>query len=567
MVTERGGRPLTPGDGAIAMTLVAGYLALLLSSVDDLGYARDEGFYFQAASVYGRWFTLLFNDPAHALQRSVIDAHWAVNSEHPSLMKSLFSLSNLWLFKRHHLFAMEGTSFRFPGMLVSSIGVGLVYLWGARATGRAAGLAAAFLLAMMPRFFYQAHLACFDGPVVAIWLLSAFAYWMALQRGGLVAPIVAGIAFGLALDTKHNAWFLPFLAVSHAVASVVRLGLTGGPAGLIARRALAALGFMATLGPLTFYALWPWIWHDTSARLLSYARFHLNHDYYNMEFLGRNFWTPPMPRGYAPLMTAATVPTITLLLFGVGVAYCLRQSVWPLLCILARRARTEPTPRVDSASTELLWLFAVLVSYGAWLVPTTPIFGGTKHWMQAYPFMALFAGAAFTRALGAARAALAHHGWTRLSRGPAPELALAAAVLSAPIVETVRSHPWGLSAYTPLVGGVAGAATLGLNRSFWGYTTGAMAAYLNRVAPRNARVYVHDTARASWDMMVRDGRLRADLRVVGAVADSELAIYHHEMHMLGQEYQAWVAYGLVRPVAIGGLDGVPVVWIYQRRPR
>ena len=38
------------------------------------------------------------------------------------------------------------------------------------------------------------------------------------------------------------------------------------------RRALAALGAMAILGPLVFYALWPWIWHDTLRRLRDYAR-------------------------------------------------------------------------------------------------------------------------------------------------------------------------------------------------------------------------------------------------------------------------------------------------------
>lgn len=564
MTTTSRGRPLTLSDGVLGAILVAGYLALLLASVDRLGYARDEGFYFQAASSYGRWFTALLADPRHALEQSVIDAHWAINSEHPPLMKSLFAWSNLILHKRLGLFGMEGTSFRFPGMLVSSLGVGLVYLWGARATGRAAGLAAAFLFAMMPRFFYQAHLACFDGPVVAIWLLAAFAYWMAVQRGGVLAPLLAGVAFGLALATKHNAWFLPFLVVSHGVAATLRARATGGAASLVAKRALAAIGSMAVLGPLVFYALWPWIWHDTRARFLAYAKFHLNHDYYNMEFLGQNFWTPPMPRGYAPLMTAATVPTITLLLFAVGVFLCLRSSTWPAVRAAFGRAHVGPIGREDPGATDVLWLLATAVSYGAWLLPSTPIFGGTKHWMQAYPFIALFAGAAFARTLGAARAALVRCGEARLARGPLPDVALAAAVLIAPIAETVRSHPWGLSAYTPLVGGASGAATLGLNRTFWGYTTGAVAGYLNRTVPKQGRIYVHDTARASWDMLVRDGRVRADLRVVGSVAEADFALYHHEKHMLGQEYQAWLSFGTVRPVAVGGLDGVPVIWIYAR---
>jgi hypothetical protein len=67
-------------------------------------------------------------------------------------------------------------------------------------------------------------------------------------------------------------------------------------------------------------------------------------------------------------------------------------------------------------------------------------------------------------------------------------------------------------------------------------------------------------------MLQRDGRLRRDIRGVWAASDADFALYHHEQHMLGQEYQAWGAYGTDRPDEVGGLDGVPVIWVY-RRPR
>jgi hypothetical protein len=54
---------------------------------------------------------------------------------------------------------------------------------------------------------------------------------------------------------------------------------------------------------------------------------------------------------------------------------------------------------------------------------------------------------------------------------------------------------------------------------------------------------------------------------VRALHDADIALYHHEMHMQGEEYQAWVAYETVRPAVIAGLDGVPVVWAYRRAPR
>ena len=71
-------------DPVIAVALAAVYLIVLLVGLDQLGYARDEGFYFHAARSYQAWFELFASDPAAAL--SSVDAHWSVNHEHPSLV-------------------------------------------------------------------------------------------------------------------------------------------------------------------------------------------------------------------------------------------------------------------------------------------------------------------------------------------------------------------------------------------------------------------------------------------------------------------------------------------------
>ncbi|MGK3963035.1 ArnT family glycosyltransferase [Sorangium sp. So ce118] len=608
--------PLARADGAIALAFAAAYVALLLATAGDLGYARDEGFYFFAASRYGAWFQALLEAPRAALDPGVIDAAWSVNHEHPGLIKSLFALSNLFLQKRLGLFAMEGTSYRFPAMVLSGAGVALVYLWGTQARDRIAGASAAALFAMMPRYFYHAHLACFDAPIVTVWAVCAYAYWRSLRDGGALWPVLTGVTFGLALDTKHNSWFLPIVCVAHAIAMELterivapatatevppREAAAAAPAPPRGgRRALAALAAMATIGPLVFYALWPWIWRDTLPRLREYASFHLNHEYYNMEFLGRNHWTPPMPRAYAPVMTAATVPVVTLCLFAAGLFASARERLlYPLARAAARlapagggralAARLRPPAR-DPGGTALLWFLAIAAVYGAWLSPSTPIFGGTKHWMTAYPFVALFAGAAFSAAVRRARLALRAlarprrgagaradvaapaggargSALARAARGPLVPALLGAAVIAAPVVETLHAHPWALSSYTPLVGGAPGAATLGLNRTFWGYTTGAVVAYLNEHVPPRGTVYIHDTAGQAWDMLLRDGRLRKDIRGAGAVAGADFALYHHEKHMLGQAYQAWVAFGTTSPDHIAGLDGVPVILVYRNMMR
>ena len=562
----------THADRAIAIGLALFYFVLLLASAAGLGYARDEGFYFAASRAYAAWFELLFRDPAAAVEASAVDRVWVHNHEHPALMKSLFALSH-WLFSERYELLDPGTAHRVAGMGVSSIAIGVVYAWGRRALGsRVAGLLAALFLGAMPRVFFHAHLACFDMPVAALFVATAYAYARSAEHGGVGWPLATGVLYGLLLDTKHNAWLLPPALVLHALLLCRARAFRDLARGrVVIPRALLA---MVVIGPLVFYAGWPWLWRDTAARFADYVAFHTGHEYYNMEFWGHTYWQPPMPLGYAWVMTIATVPAVTLAAFVFGAASVLSHGLRARLLPGAGRLyasrlrgtlerwRLGPLPAGLDArrrySTELLWLLGVAVSYAPWLRDTTPIFGGTKHWMTAYPFMALLAARGVERAL-----ALAVSGWKR-RRAAAATAGVVAAAAAAPLVSTVQSHPWGLSAYAPLVGGAPGAASLGLNRTFWGYTTGAAESFLNEHAPPNARVYVHDTALQSWDMLQRDGRLRSDLVGTLSIVGSSLSLYHHEQHMQRVEHQIWVDYGTAAPSYVGTFQGVPVIWVYER---
>ena len=55
----------------------------------------------------------------------------------------------------------------------------ITYLFATKAYSRRAGLAATFALGLMPNVFYHAHLACFDVPIMAMWIACVFAYWTA----------------------------------------------------------------------------------------------------------------------------------------------------------------------------------------------------------------------------------------------------------------------------------------------------------------------------------------------------------------------------------------------------
>lgn len=564
-------------DHLLGFALCALYVVLLIKTTRNLGYARDEGFYFDAARSYARWFDLAATNWREAVQRANVDAFWNVNHEHPALMKSLFALSWKYLFVKHKLFAEAGTAMRFPGMVMGGLALWLIYIMGTRAYSRRAGLVAALSFAFIPRIFYHSHLDCFDVPVTFWWTLVVYCYWRSIDETNTWAigwGILTGIAWGFALNVKFNCFMLPVVFLIHWF--VVRARHVGDSSKKGGFSAPIAVLSMLTLGIATFIALWPWMWFDflmgeggRPGRLGEYLGFHWNHPFYNMEFFGHNYFRPPFPRSYPYAMIAFTVPAVTLVLFFVGFASrvpaLLRQSA-PLAWLIPptgvlKKAHDFHKPREtdDPLGTDVLFFGAGYAILALWLKPNTPIFGGTKHWFTAYPFLVLFAGAGFEvvarsfEKILADRVRPAWLGWS----------AMASLLLASSVVQTAHSHPFGLSQYTPLAGGTPGAADYGMNRQFWGFTTGSLTSYFNEKVPPNGAVFIHDTAWPSWEMMQSDGRFRNDIRVVWEVAPADYAIVHHELHMMEVDAQIWVGFGQARLSHVVTHDGVPIVSVYE----
>jgi 4-amino-4-deoxy-L-arabinose transferase-like glycosyltransferase len=514
------------------------YVLLLAATAPDLALSRDESFYVHAAKNYAAWIFQLISDPPLALERKSIDRAWAYNWEHPALMKLSFALS--WLAQKHlGLFRSESMAFRFPGMLSAGLLLWLIYGWGASVMPRMGALFAALAFALMPRVFYHSHLACFDVPIAFFVTLTAYAYWRALADRRWL-PFV-GLAFGLALATKHNSWMLPAIFLIH----FIWVRRNEARAERMERSSGAWLGSMLAIGPLVLIGTWPWLWHDTWSRLLAYAKFHLRHVHYTYEYLGINYFQPPHPVSVPFVMTLFTVSATVLALSLIGVVHR-REELRPPW----RTKANDTTGR----NTAVLWFGCMLAPLLAIALPTSPIFGGTKHWITAYPFLALFAGWGLLAVIERAEI------WTGLRW---PSWAFSALCLLPSAVETAHSHPFGLSHYTPMAGGVPGAADLGMNRQFWGFTTGSLAKWIVGRLPQGGSVWICDTTTGAWAMMQRDGLIPSNIRPVSSMSAADLVLVHHEPHFAEVDYQAWVALGTAQPVFVLRYDGVPIISVYE----
>lgn len=554
-------------DYGLALGLALAYVGLLVVTEPDLAMSRDESFYVTAAEDYAAWFELLAEDSHAALQRSAIDQAWDYNNEHPPLAKTAFALS--WLAHKHlGVFQRDALAHRFPAMLAAGMLLVVIYLFGARVFGRQAGVFAAVTFALLPRFFYHAHLNAFDVPITLMITWTTYCYWRSLTRPGWA--LMTGVAFGLALATKHNSWVLPglfgihFAWVAWNERSFRRAHPTLPPRVSLVPRWLFS---MALIGPALLVASWPWLWHDTLARFGQYAAFHLRHEYYNMAYFGENYFRPPFPVSFPFVMTAYTVPLTVLLLAALALVERART-----LMPRALLARFWPTGtyQADRRATDVLFVGSLLAPMLMIALPSTPIFGGTKHWFPAYPFLCLYAGCGFVRLsrlmypMVAPR--LGRYGLAKLAGTPM-RLATATLLLAPSAIETMHSHPFGLSHYTYVAGGVPGAADRGMNRQFWGFTTGSVTAWLSEHLPDGGTVYVCDTTYQAIDMLHRDGALPRNIRPSPNLATADYVLVHHEHHFAEVEFQAWVAFGTRTPAHVLTYDGVPIVTIYENPRR
>jgi hypothetical protein len=564
----------------VGLAIALASFVLVVRNQHDVGIARDETVYMSTGSSYARWWMDLFTGTDGTVTEKRINATFGgapgggTNSEHPPLVKTLMGFSE-HVFHDKLGWTDELTAYRLPGAALNALLVYLVFAMTGAIWGFAEAIVAALLTVCLPRAFFHAGLGCFDAPIAALWFATVYAYWRALATRRWA--YVAGVVFGLALATKHNALLLPFAIGLHylhvafhsqprapgerrgAAAHVAAFGRRLGQ-GFVRLRPSVVIA-MAVLGPLVLIALWPWLWFDPIDHISKWIGFHLDHTHYNFEYLGHNWNAPPFPWHVALVTTLLTVPVVTLVSAGIGTG------------VLAVRAKRRAAADAARAPGILLALSAA-ASMGPFFLGSTPIFGAEKHWMPAIPSLCIAAGIGVIWAARAAVRTLAPKlPWIEARRRVvciATCAVLGTLVVAAAAIETRHAQPYALTSYNALAGGAPGGADLGMNRQFWGVSASGVLPYLAEHPPAQgqvARVYSHDASMA-WGWYRKYGLLSDRQPDSGhenaGVMNSQWAMVIHELHFNRHDYLIWDAYKTVRPVFVLRFDGVPIVSLYRR---
>jgi len=469
----------------IALALFLASLFAVSGTAHQYGMTYDEVIYASLGTATADWFGLLGRSILHGdlrapFQRQALDEAWAAGKDYgPPLIKATSGLAQRWLSPVIGFWA----AFRLPSAVLFAACVAGLFLWCASLWGIAAGLFAALAFALMPRVFAHAHYAALDMGIASLSLLTAAAFHQTARTDSWRWAVATGVLFGLALLTKFNAWFLPPILL------VLSL--------LFVRRAIAKWIVMVVVGLAVFFAGWPWLWHDTLARLWANIAFYRAHYPVDVYYLGHTYHYAPWH--YPFVMTLFTMPLLTLAMLDIGVMVA--------LAIVARGQRL--------ASEIPLLAIAFMAPLCISALPHVPKYNGVRLFLQAFPFIAGLAAFGFAQA-AAGIAWIAQ----RLRRSANPLRArrwaagvLGAIVLTPAAVGVIHTHPYQLAYYNAAVGGTLGATDKGFETIYWGGVYRDALAHLNARPGRNELAFV--TPKGVISLLVfyqRAKMLRPDLR-------------------------------------------------------
>lgn len=322
--------PTTDASERRTDALLAGGLGALAALVvfvtqPAFGMAWDEGYYYPAFVDVWEWMKLLPRAPGEALSHAGIVAGWSHTNELPPVTKWIGALGVA-------VAPADGAArlffVRAPFVLLFGATVAVLFLAARTFAPRPWAALAAGAYLLHPHLSGYGHFATTETPFAFVTALAI----LTLLRwpGGWGRRTALVVLMALALATKVNGLILVF----GVCCWLVLRNVLGTETSRRWRGDLITVALIVVAAPIAALLVWPWMWHETFARLAEYGRFITQERLYGVWYLGEKWVRPPgnlepVPWHYVPVMAVVCTPVVWLLLALAGAVRetvaCVRQ--------------------------------------------------------------------------------------------------------------------------------------------------------------------------------------------------------------------------------------------------
>lgn len=469
--------------------LFFGALLLIGATSKDYGVTWDEPPYYHATDLHLKWIADAKDNLANGeLRKSLDDAnikaawHWnPYNVPHPPFSRIVSGIAKEFSSQ----FLDRFSAYRMGPALFFALLVVVMYLWIKELFGPAAGLFSALAVVLMPNLFGYAHIAVTDLPLASMWFLTAYCFWKGLSSWQW--SFMLGIVWGLALSTKFPAALIPIPLIFWA--------------HLFHRdKYMNNVFAMLFLAPIIMVAIQPYLWHQTGLRVLEYLYEGISRGYrldanFGVFFFNQILSSNQLPWYYPFFIVGVTTPDSLVALAMLG----LLSVPW----LKAQRS----APLLFFANAAFVLIMGIL--------PGAVLHDGVRQLLSALPFLCALAGVGvFFLATWLQGIALRSARLEKVANLKAKIVgALFLLVCFNPALDLYLAHPFQLSYYNRLVGGIRGAHEKGLELTYFmeAFTPGFLNS-LNEKLPANS-VMNASFANFMFAYYQKHGHLRPDIKI------------------------------------------------------
>ena len=420
-------------------------------------------------------------------------------------------------------------SYHIPIIVWGVLGSLVLYLFLKEAVSYRAGVFAAVLLALIPRYFGDLHNNMKDIPSAVIFGANMWALWRLARYKRVTDLLLALFLFAAAFNIKINSVYIPvvfgvWIVFQWVVTRRIRLE--------------KQTWLYILLAPVSALLLWWVFWTDPIGQLKhAYLTFGVGTN--NIEVLLNGAWycsgsTVPW---YYPFWYLAVVTPISILFLALlGVTRVVKSVA------------TAPTS--SESETGVLFLVWFLVPLTRYAVPSIGVIDGIRHFEEVLLPIAALSGLALD--------------WlyrTYAKKYPHVLIGFLCLLFAWLLSSIALYHPYEIAYFNELVGGAKGA--LGkYDLDYWGTSQKAAVEWINDHAPQNARVHIVMAAAVAGQY------LRPDLLANLNTADYDHSDFVALLNRTSFLYRFYYAYAYFlghRPVHTISVMGAPLVWIFDNR--